>query len=392
LARKGYEVTGIDVEEIEYEKGVTFFQEDFSQRTSLPPESFDAVVATGTLLGVNVGHHNVAERISYFRRIHTQVEKVLRPGGLYILTLPVSQGSFRQVLFEAVMGRDLPRDVPPPRECNRLWSPYLNGLKPGESLRVFGRDRLSKDYTEIGYVLWKKVKVPLSRIAGREDPYVCGGYKQSIDSLTRFYKRLGKRLNKPCGRILDVGCGDGKVSQALSQAGYQVSGVDRSAIGIALARNRVKEGRFLAADLLIDRNLLVAEGFSNFDVILARQFSLFSVPDLSDNHGAFRTIQQLLELLKEAGVIIVQHASNLVDSKSKDGTFYYHFPKQVRGLVERIPGCKLVDLFHVVPDENSRVFDSTQIDADCQTPCLIWIVSKDGHDEKTEANGRALKP
>ncbi len=57
-----------------------------------------------------------------------------------------------------------------------------------------------------------------------------------------------KRRVPPDARVLDAGCGTGRYSVELGRRGYRVTGVDRSADLIGVARRR--SGTFLLADLL----------------------------------------------------------------------------------------------------------------------------------------------
>jgi SAM-dependent methyltransferase len=52
------------------------------------------------------------------------------------------------------------------------------------------------------------------------------------------------------GRVIDLGCGSGILSQVIAAAGYDVLGIDLSPAMIALARQRVPDGEFRAESLL----------------------------------------------------------------------------------------------------------------------------------------------
>src|SRR5262245_24691894 len=52
------------------------------------------------------------------------------------------------------------------------------------------------------------------------------------------------------GLVIELGCGSGILSQAVASAGYDVIGVDLSPAMIALARQRVPQGRFVVSPLL----------------------------------------------------------------------------------------------------------------------------------------------
>ncbi len=52
------------------------------------------------------------------------------------------------------------------------------------------------------------------------------------------------------GLVIDLGCGSGILSQDIAAAGYDVLGIDISEAMIAIARERVPQGRFLVESLL----------------------------------------------------------------------------------------------------------------------------------------------
>jgi SAM-dependent methyltransferase len=52
------------------------------------------------------------------------------------------------------------------------------------------------------------------------------------------------------GLVIDLGCGSGILSRAVSQAGYDVLGIDISAAMVAMARQRAPRGQFRVESLL----------------------------------------------------------------------------------------------------------------------------------------------
>src|SRR6266849_5609861 len=52
------------------------------------------------------------------------------------------------------------------------------------------------------------------------------------------------------GLVVDLGCGSGLWARELSQAGYDVLGIDISPAMIEMARNRVPDGEFRQTSLL----------------------------------------------------------------------------------------------------------------------------------------------
>lgn len=58
-----------------------------------------------------------------------------------------------------------------------------------------------------------------------------------------------KRFSMHAGRVVELGCGSGILSEQVADAGYDVMGIDISPAMIALARERVPHGRFRVQSL-----------------------------------------------------------------------------------------------------------------------------------------------
>lgn len=69
-------------------------------------------------------------------------------------------------------------------------------------------------------------------------------------------------------RVLDLGCGNGSLSQKIAQQGHEVLGVEDSASGILFAPENVPECRFMQASIY---NLPYTELESAFDIVLAAE-------------------------------------------------------------------------------------------------------------------------
>ena len=87
-----------------------------------------------------------------------------------------------------------------------------------------------------------------------------------LDGEARFIDVLAPRA----ARVLDGGCGTGRVTAALDRMGHRVIGADRDAGLIAVAIERYPGPPFLAADLLTltPGSLQAAGGPNSFDIIV----------------------------------------------------------------------------------------------------------------------------
>ena len=88
------------------------------------------------------------------------------------------------------------------------------------------------------------------------------GNGESGEKLTRVFVELVKTLAGVTS-ICDLGCGNGHISGRLARLGYQVTGVDASPSGIAIARRAYPEVGFVEA--LIDRELSLGP----FDLVVS---------------------------------------------------------------------------------------------------------------------------
>jgi SAM-dependent methyltransferase len=59
-----------------------------------------------------------------------------------------------------------------------------------------------------------------------------------------------RRRGLDSGLVVDLGCGSGILAEAISTAGYEVLGIDISPAMVAMARDRVPNGRFRVGSLL----------------------------------------------------------------------------------------------------------------------------------------------
>jgi SAM-dependent methyltransferase len=69
------------------------------------------------------------------------------------------------------------------------------------------------------------------------------------DSYWQFHRdRFIELLSPPVGRVLDVGCGEGRLPRDLKRLGYDVIGIDSSETLIAFAREADPDGDYRVAD------------------------------------------------------------------------------------------------------------------------------------------------
>jgi len=95
-----------------------------------------------------------------------------------------------------------------------------------------------------------------------------------------------------CNRVLDVGCGDGRLLQLIqNKTGAKVVGIDFSEKMISLAQNRsfVAEATFVVGDMCEITNLIKP----SFDLILSKR-SLINLDSFAQQLSVFNHIMSLL--------------------------------------------------------------------------------------------------
>jgi SAM-dependent methyltransferase len=89
--------------------------------------------------------------------------------------------------------------------------------------------------------------------------------------------------------ILDIGCGDGRLTRTMALAGFRVLGIDSSGAMLEYARERCPEARFEQADA---RSFEVTE---HFDVAVSTFDALNHVMSPDDLAGVFRCVERALK-------------------------------------------------------------------------------------------------
>lgn len=116
----------------------------------------------------------------------------------------------------------------------------------------------------------------------------------------RETQQMARWLHLPEGaRVLDIGCGMGRHSIALAEAGYAVAGVDLSETLLDVARGHDVQGRvaWSHGDM---RNLPFEDGSFDATVNLFTSFGYFMLED--DNASVLRHIRRVL---REGGSFLI---------------------------------------------------------------------------------------
>ncbi|PXW91603.1 methyltransferase family protein [Streptohalobacillus salinus] len=108
-----------------------------------------------------------------------------------------------------------------------------------------------------------------------------------------------KHLKPSARRVLDLGCGTGKMSVLLSKAGYQMTGVDLSEDMLVEASQRALTEK--QSIQWIQQDMTALEGFNNYDAVVSYLDVVNYLPDLSSVTQVFSNVYHALN---DSGVFL----------------------------------------------------------------------------------------
>jgi len=130
------------------------------------------------------------------------------------------------------------------------------------------------------------------------DFYRAGGWQGRRGD--KFYiNYLLQRYDIKQKRVLDVGCGNGRMSKYLTQYSNNVVGIDNSFEAIRAGDSLQSDVEFITTDLL------KFEYPDKFDCLFICNFSLFNTYNLKH-----KLIPKLINVLREGGLIIFIYSTN----------------------------------------------------------------------------------
>jgi|HigsolmetaAR203D_1030402.scaffolds.fasta_scaffold00595_20 SAM-dependent methyltransferase len=154
-------------------------------------------------------------------------------------------------------------------------------------------------------------------------------YNEAIDKIILPAEKyfLGNISRKP-SKILDIGCGTGRISMYLAELGHDVTGIDVSSEMIKIARGFVKNSSLKINFFVVDNELHKFHNDNQFDYILA-----FKVYCYLPAAGRVRFLEQAWKMLKPGGCLLLTQQivpdENIHEAKD---TFYYQEARKYTSL------------------------------------------------------------
>lgn len=157
-------------------------------------------------------------------------------------------------------------------------------------------------------------------------------YLELIDFFTEYCKK---------GKVLDLGCGQGRDAIALARLGYAVTGIDCSKVGIE-QMNKIGQVENLNLIGQVD-DIYVFDHFGEFDIILLDSMFHFTK---KDKEKEIRLIEKIVKDVRSGSLIVVciRDTANKVEilnqaidvegklNRLKDVNFKYVFEDKFSGL------------------------------------------------------------
>ena len=167
-------------------------------------------------------------------------------------------------------------------------------------------------------------------------------YYQTVDLFGKPYPELIKFFSgyPKKGKVLDLGCGQGRDAIALARLGYSVTGIDNSRVGID-QMNHIGQNENLNLNGIVD-DIYAFDSFNEFDIVLLDSMFHFSKKDMEKEIGLIKRIVTKIRIGSIVVVCIQDKSDNVqilnkaIDTEKKlkrltNKEFKYTFEDSVSG-------------------------------------------------------------
>src|SRR5579883_85098 len=111
---------------------------------------------------------------------------------------------------------------------------------------------------------------------------------------TAFYTGIAGAVVPPGGRVLELGCGSGRIMAALLEGGYRVTGLDKEPAMLKRAERRLANRAGDRKRLVLGDMCRPDLGDERFDLILVSANTFMHLPDHAAHHACLAAIHQHL--------------------------------------------------------------------------------------------------
>ncbi|MBA13211.1 MAG: hypothetical protein CL751_04575 [Chloroflexi bacterium] len=180
-------------------------------------------------------------------------------------------------------------------------------------------------------------------------------YDQIYSDLTvdvDFYKRLAS-LNKD--KILEIGCGTGRITIPLAQAGSEIIGIDLSKNMISILRNKIKEADLNISCYEMDMKYLSLN--EKFGLIIIPFNGFQSMLDITEQ---YKTLTSIYKHMPSGGILALDMFNATTDMFDQDKQIWY----QVK------------EIFDSNSNKNMLINHSSKYNLNNQTICTTLMIEE----------------
>lgn len=180
-------------------------------------------------------------------------------------------------------------------------------------------------------------------------------YQDWLTFTTEAFRLYGQR---PIHKVMELACGTGEVSTLLTQAGFQVTGIDLSEEMLSIAKEKYQET--YPSIQWLQKDMRDLSGCELFDAITLYSDSLCYLTEFEDTVAVFDTVYQQLE----SGGLFLFDVHSLYQMEEVFPGYQYHYTTDELAFLWQSyeydePGSveHVIDMFVKVEDDSRDLFE-----------------------------------